>query len=330
MKRIFSLILVAVLALSVFAFVGCNQSNDGNETETVTLKLGLGVSTTVSATDATEDKNGEGEVSTTVAAVLVDENGKIVKCFIDCAENIVAYTAEGKAVANASFATKYELGDAYNMVLIGKANKEWYAQADTFCTLVAGKTISEVKALVASENKEVINAGCTIDVSEFVLALEKAVAGAVASNATANDTLKLGVSTSQTTEDATEDKEGTNEVETTFFAAAVNGEGKITAAKAECVQVAFTFNTKGVSTFNTKEPVLGKYEKGDAYNMVLIGKANREWYAQADVFCAATIGKTAGDVSALMGAGNKGTDEVKNAGCTILVDGFVKAASKVK
>ena len=326
MKRILSFILVAVLAFSVLVFVGCSKKEEA-------LKLGLGVYTTVSATDATADKNGAGEASITVAAVLVDENGKIVKCFIDCAENIVAYTAEGKAVANTSFVTKYELGDDYNMVLYGKANREWYAQADAFCTLVAGKTISEVKALVASDNKgtdEVINAGCTIDISEFVLALEKAVAGAVASNATANDTLKLGVSTSQTTTDATEDKNGSNEIETTFFAAAVNAEGKITASKAECVQVEFTFDAKGVSKFDATQTVLGKYEKGDAYNMVKFGNANREWYAQADAFCAATIGKTADEVSALAATDNYGTDEIKNAGCTILVNGFVKAASKVK
>ena len=326
MKRILSFVLVVALAFSVLAFAGCGKKEE-------TLKLGLGVHTTVSATDATADKNGAGEATMTVATVLVDENGKIVKCFIDCADNSVAYTADGKAVANASFATKYELGDAYNMVLYGKANREWYAQADAFCALVAGKTISEVKALVASDNKgtdEVINAGCTIYVSDFVLAIEKAVAGAVASNATAKDALKVGVSTSQTTSDATEDKNGSNEIETTFFAAAANGKGKITASKVESVQVEFIFDANGVSKFDATQPVLGKYELGDAYNMVLYGKANREWYAQADTFCAATIGKTADDVSALMGADNKGIDEVKNAGCTILVDGFVKAASKVK
>ena len=323
MKRILSLILVAVLTLGMLTFVGCGK----------TLKLGLGVYTTASATDATADKNGEGQVTMTVAAVLVDANDKIVKCFIDCADYIVAYTADGKAIANDSFATKYELGDDYNMVKFSKANKEWYAQADVFSALVVGKTISEVKALVVSDNEdtnEVIKAGCTIDVSDFILAIEKAVKGAVASNATAKDTLKLGVSASQETNDATEDKDGSNELETTFFAAAVNGNGKITAAKAEAVQVAFTFDTKGASKFGADQIVAGKYETGDAYNMVKYGKANREWYAQADVFCAATIGKTADEVRALKGEGDKGIDEVKNAGCTILVDGFVKAASKIK
>ena len=52
MKRILSLILVAVLTLSVFAFVGCGKQK--------TLKLGLGVYTTVSALTAGEVVDVEG------------------------------------------------------------------------------------------------------------------------------------------------------------------------------------------------------------------------------------------------------------------------------
>ena len=326
MKRILSLILAAALSFGVLALVGCGKKEEA-------LKLGLGVHSTATVTNATEDVAGAGQATMTVAAVLVDENGKIVKCFIDCADSKVTYTADGKAVANASFATKYEQGDAYNMVQYGGAGKEWYAQADAFCALVAGKTLSEVKALVASDNKgtdEVINAGCTILVSEFVLAIEKAVESAVESDATAKDTLKVGVSTAQTTKDANEDADGYNQLETTFFAAAINGEGKIAAAKTECVQVKFTFDANGASTFDATKSILGKYEQGLDYNMVQYGGAGNEWYVQADAFCSAALGKTAGDVSALLGSDNYGTDIVKAAGCTILVDGFVKAASKAK
>ena len=62
------------------------------------------------------------------------------------------YTADGKAVANDSFKTKYELGKDYNMVTYGGATKDWYEQADAFMALVAGKTLDEVKALVAEGN----------------------------------------------------------------------------------------------------------------------------------------------------------------------------------
>ena len=82
MKKILSMILCAALILSVLSIVGCGKAEE--------LSLGLGVYTTASGTDATEDKNGSGKATVTAAAVLVDANGKIVKCFVDCMDNQVA------------------------------------------------------------------------------------------------------------------------------------------------------------------------------------------------------------------------------------------------
>ena len=52
------------------------------------------------------------EASVTAVAITVDADGKVVACELDTAQNKVSYTAEGKAVANKEFKTKYELGDA--------------------------------------------------------------------------------------------------------------------------------------------------------------------------------------------------------------------------
>ena len=323
MKKMLALLLSAALILSVFAFVGCGKTEEK-------LNLGFGVYTSAKATDATEDKNGQGQATVTGAVVLVDSEGKIVKCFVDCADSTVAYTAAGEAVEASAFATKYEKGADYNMKAYGGATLEWYEQADAFCGAIAGKTLAEVKAMVAKEDNDVVSAGCTIDVADFVMAVEKAVNNAAPSEATANDALKLGVSTAQSKKDATEDANGYNQIETTFFAAAINGEGKIVASTADCVQVKFTFDANGASTFGETTTVESKYEKGDAYNMKAYGGATLEWYEQADAFCALTIGKTANEVSALLADDNYGTADVKAAGCTVLVDGFAKAASKVK
>ena len=322
MKKILSMILCAALILSVLSIVGCGKAEE--------LSLGLGVYTTTSATDATEDKNGSGKAAVTAAAVLVDANGKIVKCSIDCMENKIAYTADGKALATDSFQTKYELGDAYGMTAYG-ASSEWYKQVDAFTALVAGKTLDEVKALVASTNKgkdEVISAGCTILINEFVMAIEKAVKNAAPSAATAKDTLKLGMSTNQTTTDATEDKPGKNQVETTCVAVATNAEGKITAAMSDCVQVAFTFDVNGASTF-ANSSIATKRDQGESYGMKAYGGAAKEWFEQASAFDAACIGKTIGEVKSLLGENNYGNTDLQVAGCTILVDGFVKAVSKI-
>ena len=326
MKRILCALLVALMMLSAMTLVGCNK-------EAQTLKFGLGVYTNVSKADsATEDADGQGKVAITAAAVTVDADGKIVSCVLDTADITVKYTADGKAVANDSFKTKYEQGKDYNMVTYGGATKEWYEQADAFMALVAGKTLAEVKALVAEGNKgndEVINAGCTIMINEFVLAIEKAVNNAADSAATSAHTLKLGVHTEQTCTDATEEKAGKNQVETTFFAAAVDADGKVVVASSDVAQIGFTFDAAGVSTYDLTKAVQTKKEQGDNYGMVAYGGAAKEWHAQAAAFDAACVGKTASEIAGFMGADNYGNADLKAAGCTILVNGLVKAASKI-
>lgn len=328
MKKLFTLLMVSVLALT--AITGCGKSE--TKDEAANLKLGLGVSVSASATDATEDKAGQGQATTTVAAVLVDAQGKIVKAFIDCADNKVGYTFDGKAVANDSFKTKYESGKDYNMVAYGGAKLEWFEQADAFCALIKGKTADEVKALVAADAKgteEVINAGCTIYVSDFAKAVEKAIANATDSKATENDTLKIGAYTAQTTSDATEDKAGSNKVETTFFAATLSADGTVTAASSDCVEVTFGFDLEGKSSFDATAEVLSKKEKGDNYGMVAYGGAKNEWYAQAAAFDAVSVGKTPAEIALFIGEDGRGTENVQTAGCTIYVSGFTAAAAKL-
>lgn len=326
MKKSLVIILCLVMVISAM-LVGCSE-----EKAPETLKFGAGVYVSApTATDATEDKNGSGKVDVTVAAVTVDANGKIVACALDTASNTVNFTADGKAVAVESFKTKYELGDDYGMKSPYGSTKEWYDHADAFKTVVKGKTLAEVKALVADANKgndEVVAAGCTIMIHEFVGAIEKAYNAATASNVTADNTLKVTAATEQTCTDATEDKDGSNKVATTVFASAVDANGKIVAASSDCVEVSFTFTTEGVSTFDTTKAVLSKKEQGDDYGMKSPYGSAKEWYEHASAFDAACIGKTPAEVAGLIAEDGKGVDTLKDAGCTIYVSGFVKAASK--
>ena len=330
MKKIICITLALLMLLASLSLVACNNDNADDQ---AALKFGMGVYTNVSkASNAEADVNGQGKYAATVAAVLVDADGKVVACDLDTADITVEYTADGKAIANESFLTKYELGDSYNMKAYGGAAKEWYEQADAFEGVVAGKTLAEIKALVAEADKgtdEVIAAGCTIMVNEFVKAIEKAINNAADSNATSSDTVKLGIYTEQTCKDAADEKEGQNKLETTIFAAAVDANGKIVAASSDCVQVTFTFDASGASTYDLTKAVTSKKEAGDAYGMKAYGGAAKEWYEQAAAFNAACIGKTASEVASLMGEDNYGNADVKAAGCTILVNGFVKAANKI-
>lgn len=325
MRKCLAITLCMLLAISMLAMFGCSKS--------ATLKFGAGVYVTApSTTDATADKEGTGKVDVTVAAVTIDADGKIVACALDTASNTVKFTADGKAVANNEFKTKYELGADYNMVTYGGATKEWFEQADAFEALVAGKTLAEVKALLAEGNKgtdEVINAGCTVMINEFVGAIEKAYNAAVDSDVTAKDTLKVTAATEQTCTDATAEKDGSNKVATTVFAAALDADGKVVAASGDCVEVAFTFDAKGAATLDTAKAVASKKEQGANYGMVAYAGSAKEWFEQAAAFDAACVGKTATEIAGLMGEDGKGVDTLQAAGCTIYVTGFVKAASKI-
>ena len=323
MKRILSMILVLALLVSALALVSCGEKN---------VKLGLGVVISgIEGSNATADANGKAAADVTAAAVLVDENGKIVKCVIDTASNEVEYTAAGEAVATGEFKTKYELGDDYNMVKYGGSKLEWFEQADAFCSVVVGKTLDEVKGLIVNGykgNDDVQAAGCTIGIADFVEAVEKAVANAVDSNATASSVLGLGMVTDAEGTKATADKNGNVALDTTVFATAKDADGKIVAAECDVAQVELAFTAAGAFATDATKEIKTKREKGDAYGMVAYAGAKLEWYAQADAFEALCFGKTASELDSLMAADYKGNEDVKAAGCTIYVSALVKAAKK--
>ncbi len=324
MKKFLTLALCILMVMSA-VLVGC-----GEKTEAA-VKFGAGVYTSTPAVaDATEDKDGSGKIDLTIAAVTVDADGKIVACALDTASNTVNFTADGKAVAANEFKTKYELGTDYNMVAYGGAVKEWFEQADAFETVVAGKTLDEVKALVADGGKgtdEVITAGCTIAINEFVAAIEKAY-NAAAAEVSADAAVRVTIATEQTIADATADKDGSNKVSINTFASAVDSKGTILAASSDCVEVSFTFDMAGASTLDTAKAVVSKREQGAGYGMVAYGGAAKEWFEQADAFDAACVGKTASEIVGLVGEDGKGAADLQTAGCTIDVTGFVKAAAK--
>lgn len=333
MKKFLSILLAALTLLTVIAMTGCGAAK--------TLKFGMGVYTYYAeGANADGETNGKGEAVTTVAAVLVDADGKIVKCVIDTADNKVEWTSDGKAVAAGEFKTKYELGANYGMAAYGADVNgdgvvlEWFEQIDAFCKTVEGKTIDEVKAMVVNGyqgNDEVMAAGCTIGIADYVKALEKAVANVADSNATANDTLKLGVVSSFKGSDATEEAQGAAEVDVTVVAAAV-ANGKVSAMATDAVQTKCTFDAAGAATYAAGE-ITTKNELGTNYGMSAYGAdlngdgVVKEWNEQAAAFSAECVGKTASEISALVVDGY-GVESLQTAGCTVGISDMVKAAVK--
>lgn len=148
MKRIIALVLV--LALSAFCFVGCKKEKS--------YSLAIGVATTQSGASVTN----------TVAALVIDEDGKIVSCRIDCIDVKAALLEDGSVDASKTYTSKSEQGDAYDSYSPMAAGR-WYQQVQAFASTAVGKTPEEVKGL-AIENI----AGCSIYAGGYKNALEKA------------------------------------------------------------------------------------------------------------------------------------------------------------
>ncbi len=210
MKRIFVSFLIAIMCFAcAFSFMACGSKK--GET-----KIGLGVySTDKETSDASSAANGKTFVTHTAAAIITDADGKIIDCMIDTAEVYAEYTSGGKFVSR-EYKTKGELGDEYNMKL-GGAKLEWYEQRDAFCKTVKGKTLSEVKALVVGEgkgNQEVVSAGCTIEISDFVRAITDAFGNMKKIDGDDSGDMKLTVKTAVDGKDASDSSRGSAKVKT--------------------------------------------------------------------------------------------------------------------
>lgn len=346
MKKILSLALVLVMVLSVAALVGCSGDKEPTGGDAATLKFGLGVvSSYGEAKDADGETNGAGEFNTTAVAVLLDAEGKIAAIDLDSAQIKTAWTSEGKVVATEDLRTKYEKGTDYGMAAYGKKHDgsegkalEWNEQADAFMATAKGKTLAEVKALMAEDGYatgDLATAGCTINVNDFVSALEKAVNSAADSKATAENKLSVAlVSDTGSSKDATEEKAGVSQVDTTIAAVVTDADAKVVVAKTDCVQGKMEFDATGKSTLDATAEVKTKLELGTDYGMAAYGAkhdgtegAVKEWNEQAAAFDAALVGKTSADFAALAAEDGYATGDLATAGCTMGISDMIKAAT---
>ena len=311
-------------------------------------KLGMGV------VYADSSSTTQAAYSATVAAVVVDENGVIVDCKIDCAQNKM----NGDAIDPAkTFLSKYELGFDYNMVKYSEATNEWFQQADAFAQYVIGKTADEVAALPtrvrgADEphpgyvvtTDETLFASCSITVTDFIEAVAKAARDPYAQEFEGSDFV-LGVACNSDASSSTEPadgKNGTIKMYVEFAAAAVGTDGKILATVTDAIQPSHEVDEFGEIVKTTYKGT--KKELGFDYNMVKYSEATNEWFQQAAAFEDYCVGRTADEVLALptrvRGADEPHpgyvvtADETLFASCSISIPGFqsviAKAANNAK
>ena len=338
MKKIFALVLVLVMALSL---VSCGK-------EEYTLGMGVVVSTDSS-------KTGNAQIDATVAAVVTDANGVIVACRIDVAQNKMN-VADGAVELEKTFETKMELGDRYGMA--GKVDNdndgvklEWDAQAKAFEQHVVGMTVDQVAAMrtqlagghYITTDADLLNAGCSMQITDFIQAVVKACddRNAVAFKANPKK-MTLGVAAITTVDGAT--KAATAEADGsvnmyTDFACAVVVKGKVVATLNDAIQPKFAINANGEIVSATFAGT--KRELRYAYNMEKFGSDNDgdervlEWYKQSATFSSYVMSNkmTADQIdnmeTTLVNNHYISTDsELISAGCTMQITGICDVVAK--
>ncbi len=333
MKKILA---IALCLCMVLCAVACGEK----EAE---YKLGMGVVVSMDSS-----ATGNAQVDATVATVVTDADGKIVLCRIDVAQNKMA-VADGAVDTAKTFETKMELGDRYGMAPVGIDNdgngvsKEWYEQAKAFESYVVGKTGAEVAALETKEagghqisaDQALLDAGCSMQITDFMAAVAKACADEQGMSFTAvPGSFTLGVAAKTSVDSAT--KAATAEADGlvamyTDFACAVVADGKVIATLNDAIQPKITINAAGEIVEKTFSAT--KRELKEGYNMAAYGAPNveggtvKEWYIQSQAFSNYVVGKTASEIAGMQ------TKEVNahqisaeqallDAGCTMQITGI--------
>lgn len=291
---------IACALFMLFALTACgNDSNEGGTTVTSDRKLGLG-----SANALTVDGSEKTAVKTTVAAVVLDKDGKIVECELDEAE-IPVELKSGALQMAADLLTKDE-ADGDN----------WDSQVDAFCKFVEGKTGAEVAAIAVTDGKSSQIVGCDLVITDFIVAVKAAADNAKAKNIGNDDDLELALTVSKSYEST--DAKPQFDIE---MAAVTKGENDvITGCMTDAAQAKLTVEN-GLFT-HVAGKLSTKREAGDSYGMKNASSIKKEWYEQADALDAYAVGKTANDLKkTTIGADGK-TDAIS--GCTIAISGMFK------
>ena len=329
MKKLIAFVLTVCMVMSLAA---CGSK----EPATAEYKLGMGVVLDTESSDV-----NHAQVDATFATVVLDAEGKIVNCRIDCVQNKMDVTG-GAVDTAATYRTKMEQGSDYGMVAYGNAIAEWDAQAKAFESFVEGKTAAEVEAIELTTNdhgysvaaSEELYAGCTMQITEFIEAVVKACSDAKGVTFTAAPGFTLGaaaISTADESTAATDTDAASVKMYSEFAATVVGADGKILAAITDATQPKISVSKDGAIVGSEYKGT--KRELGPDYGMVAYGAAIAEWDAQAQAFADFTVGKTAAEVEAIETQTNDHgyqvpVDETLLASCTMQVTGMMAVIAR--
>ncbi len=323
MKKIISLVMSSVLAVSLLA--GCGSTSEtSNSTNSATstsassstaavsseatgdaVKTGLAVISSIAKSKDAGKEDGLGQVDSTVVAVTVDKDGKIVKCAIDAAQTKINFSAAGKLTTDlkTEFKSKQELKTEYGLGKASKIGKDWNEQADAFAKYVVGKTVAEVKGIAVNaegvpSDKE-LSATVTIHIGDFTAAIEKAVNNAKDLGAKAGDKLGLGVTTNISKSTDAGEKDGVAQAYSNYTATTFGADGKVTSCIIDASQSDVKFSKAGKITSDLKAPLKSKIELGADYGLAKASKIKKEWFEQTEALAKYVVGKTVDEIKGI-------------------------------
>lgn len=288
--------------------------------------LGFGVVSTAG------DGAGSATANTTVAAVLVDENGVIVDVKIDVAQNKV-FSEGGVVAGEEEYRSKQEKEYDYGMAGSSAIEKEWFEQIAFFTEYLIGMNVADVAAIeIDAETSKAVEedllAGCTIKMTDYLAAVALAIENATEFNCTTEDTLALAVNTTASVKDATAEADGSAQTDSTFVALVTGTDGVVNDIYFDVTQCKFTVAAD--DTITGAGEVLSKQQLLYDYGMVGASAIEKEWFEQIAVFSDYVVGMNAADIAAVEidEETSKSVDEDLLAGCTIKITSYVAVAVK--
>ena len=302
MKKILSLALVLVFALS--CFVACGGNGDDNTDKTYTLSI---------AVDDGFKTVSKNKVTNIALALVTDADGKIVAARFDSVEASLKVT-DGAITTSDRLTTKVEKGDAYTGMQVGS----WQQQAKAFEDFLVGKTAAEVAALDTSadsvKGETPLVAGCTMTSSTpvFQTLVAKAFAYERKVTFTTSETVTAGLAIDAKLTGGVEDGA---KVSADYAAVAIAG-GKVVASMIDSCEAtyAFAYNEETEKYDVTASYKGTKNEQGDAYDSYSPMPSGR-WYAQAQAYANTAVGKTVAELNDLS------TEKIEGS-CSIYTGGY--------
>lgn len=299
-------------------------------------RTGLAVISSLGKSKDAGDKDGNAQVDSVAAAVILDEDGKIVDCVIDTAQTKMAFSADGKVVTplDTTFDSKKVLKDEYGMKPASQIGKEWFEQAASFEEYVIGKTADEVKGIAVTEEgapaDEDLAATVSVKIGDYVDAIVEAAANAKVIGTQEGDKLGLGIVTGMSkSKDSADGKDGQCQAYSNYAVVTTDKDGVITGCIIDATQGTVTFDAAGKITADLTAGVKTKRQLGDAYGMKGASAIGKEWFEQAASMEEYVIGKTVAEVEGIAVDGDtKPTDTDLAASVSISIGDYQEAIAR--